>query len=158
MKKLIYLTTLSLMALTSVPTVYANSATDVIGLPHISSTTQFPQGKWGPFRHTFQLQIPQNSNALSQLNIDIPAGLSVKNDINIFDEAGRKISANTSVNENKITIIFPQPISSGNTISIDLNKVNRIGTSNAWLYRISARLVGIDTEMPIGIAQFRLTY
>ena len=42
MKKLIYLTTLSLMAVTSVPTVYANSATDVIGAPHISSTTQFP--------------------------------------------------------------------------------------------------------------------
>jgi len=158
MKVLIYLTTLSLLAATCVPAVYADSVTDVIGLPHIGSTTQFPQGKWGPFRHTFQLQIPQNSSALSQLNIDVPAGLTVEKNINISDGSGRKIPANTSVNDNKITIVFPQAISPGNTITIDLNKVNRIGTSNAWLYRISAKLVGIDTEMPIGIAQFRLAY
>jgi hypothetical protein len=158
MKALISLTALSLVAATYIPVVYASSATDAIGFPHIGNTTQFPRGKWVTFRHTFQLQIPQNSSALSQLNINIPAGLTVENDINISDKSGKKIPANTSVNNNKITIVFPQAISPGNTLSIDLNKVNRIGTSNAWLYRVSAKLVGFDAEIPIGIAQFRLSY
>jgi len=153
-----YLTALNLVVWTYVPAVYANSVTDVIGFPHIGNTTQFPAGKWVTFRHTFQLQIPQNSSALSQLNIDAPAGLNVDNDINISDESGRKIPATTSVNDSKITIVFPQAISPGNTITIDLNKVNRIGTSNAWLYRVSAKLVGVDTSIPIGIAKFRLSY
>jgi hypothetical protein len=158
MKLLMYLTALNLVVWTYIPAVYANSVTDVIGFPHIGNTTQFPTGKWVTFRHTFQLQIPQNSSALSQLNIDAPAGLNVENNINISDESGRKIPATTSVNDNKITIVFPQAISPGNTITIDLNKVNRIGTSNAWLYRVSAKIVGFDTQIPLGIAQFRLSY
>ncbi|MEH1778421.1 MAG: DUF2808 domain-containing protein [Nostoc sp.] len=155
---LISSTTLILVAATFVPAVYANSVAYSISFPHIIKTTQFAQGKWGNIRQSFQLEIPQNSSILSQINIDIPEGLSVKNDINIFEKSGREIPAATSVKGNKLTIIFPQAISPGNIISIDLNKVSRIGISNAWLYRVSAKFVGIDAEIPIGIAQFRLSY
>lgn len=159
MKTLIYLTALSLVAATSIPAVYANSITNIETFPYIRRTTQFPQGcKWGNLRHTFELQIPQNSGALSQLNIDVPEGLKVKNDISIFNQSGGKIPANTSVKDNKIRIVFSEAISPGNILTIDLNKVNRIGTSNAWLYAVSAKLVGVDTEIRIGMAQFRLTY
>ncbi len=159
MKTLMYLIALSLVATTSVPSVYANSITNIESFPYIGSTTQFPHGrKWGNVRQTFQLQIPQNSSALSQLDIDVPAGLRVKNDISISNKSGKEIQANTSVNANKITIVFSEAISPGNTLTIDLNKVDRVGTSNAWLYRVSAKLVGLNAEIPIGIAQFRLTY
>ncbi|MCC5597741.1 DUF2808 domain-containing protein [Nostoc favosum] len=156
MKKFIFTTAISLTLTASFSAVYASQIPANKSFPHILSTVQFPQIKWGTVRHTFKLEIPQNSSAITQINIDVPPGLSVKNNFSISDQSGRKIQANTTVNDRKITIAFAQLVAPANILNIDMNRVNRTGTSNAWLYRVSAKFVGSDAEIPVGVAQFRI--
>ena len=158
MKNIIYLATLTLALTASIPAAYATHLPDKGIYPHVFSTGQFPQTKWGTIRQSFQLQIPPQSNNLSELDIEIPKGLTVRNDISVSDKFGRKVQANTSINGNKIMIAFPQAVSPGSILNIDMNRVNRTGTSNAWLYRVSAKFVGSNVEMPVGIARFGLFY
>ncbi|MCL6750303.1 DUF2808 domain-containing protein [Nostoc sp. CCCryo 231-06] len=156
MKKFIFTTAVSLTLTASLSAAYASKIPDTKSFPHILSTVQFPQTKWGIMRHSFKLQIPQNSNPITQINIEVPPGLSVKNDFSISDQSGRKIQANTTINGSKIAIAFAQVVAPANILNIDMKRVKRRGTSNAWLYRVSAKFVGSDAEIPVGVAQFRI--
>lgn len=122
----------------------------------IVGSVQFPQGKMRLFRHTFRLQIPQKSSALSQLSINVPDGLPVRNNISVTDQSGLKIDTNVSVNGRKLIIAFPKPVAFGTRLNIAMKNIIRLGSSNAWLYRVSAKLVGIAAYLPIGIARFRV--
>lgn len=155
-KTLIYAAAFSLTAVATAPSIYAIPATDTMKVPHIVSSVQFPQSKETIVRHTFRLQIPPNSKSLSQLTIDVPIGLKVKNKIDVSDRSGRQIDTNTSVDGNKITLAFPTPIPPKTELKVAMRDVKISGITNAWLYRVYARLDGIDTDIPIGFARFRV--
>lgn len=135
---------------------YANPVTDNGRVPHIVSSVQFPQSKWRIVRHTFRLQIPQQSNPLSQLRIDVPVGLRVSSKISVSDQTGRKVDTNISVDGNKVLLAFPKPVPPGTELKIAIRDVKILGRTNAWLYKVYARLVGIDADLPIGFARFRV--
>ena len=80
-KTLIYAATFGLTAAAAVPIAYGSSVTAPAKVPRIVSSVQFPQSRWKIVRHTFRLQIPQESKPLSQLTISVPAGLTVKNKV-----------------------------------------------------------------------------
>ncbi|HAZ43391.1 MAG TPA: hypothetical protein DCZ55_02625, partial [Cyanobacteria bacterium UBA11371] len=86
----------------------------------------------------------------------VPTGLTVRNNITVTDNYGREINANVSINGNKVIIDFNQPVTPESQLEIDLNDVRKTGVSNAWLYRISAKFVGNNIHIPIGIAQLRV--
>ncbi len=134
---------------------YGNTTTEAGSFPYIVSSVQFPQTEAEVVRHTFRLQTPQRASAIEQLSIDVPYGLKVKNNISVSDHLNKKIETNTTVNSSKIRIIFFQPLAPGNKININLNTVIISGVTNAWLYPISARFVGIDADLPLGVAQIR---
>jgi hypothetical protein len=154
-KTVIYTAVLSLLYTAAIPA-YSVSADIGRKYLHIDDTEQFPQSKATNFRHTFELHIPQSSNALSQLRIQVPPGLTVKNNISIYDQSGQEINANVSVEGRQIIIAFPEPITSGTELDINMNQVRRSGVSNAWRYRVSAKFIGNDAEVPIGVAAFRV--
>ena len=70
--------------------------------------------------------------------------------------ARAKIAANITVNGRIITISFPQQVASGTKLNIDLNRVLISGTSNAWLYPVSVRLVGLNADIPVGVFRLRI--
>jgi len=154
MKKLFYAALFTLAFAASTPAAYAVHLPDTGKFTHLHGTVQFPQGKWGVIRQTFRVHISQNS-PLSQLDIEIPKGLTVENEFSVSDQFGRVIQTNTSITEHKITMNFTQAVVPGTILNIDMNRVNRIGISNGWLYRVSAKFIGSNTEVPIGIAGFR---
>ncbi len=154
MKKLIYAATFTLIAATAISPKYVSAREGQF--THVDSTFQFPPTKARNFRHTIRLHITQNSSAISQLSIDIPTGLTVKNDISVFNQSGDKINTNTSVESSKIIISFPTPVAPGSRLNIDLNDVTRLGVSNAWLYHIFARSIDSNADTSIGVAQFRV--
>lgn len=133
---------------------YASARTG--STPHIDGAVQFPQNRSRIFRHTIRLHIPQGNSPLSQLIIDVPEGLVVSNNITLTEKSEREINANFSIIGNKVIVNFPQPVTPESKLELDLNNVRRRGTSNAWLYQISAKFVGTDREMPIGIARLRV--
>lgn len=153
-RTLIYVVALGLVAATSIPTDYASARAGIS--THVDSTLQFPQGKTRNFRHTIRLHILQDEGSISQLTIDVPVGLIVRNDITITDQSGKQINTNVSVNDGKVILTFSEPVASETKLNIALNRVLRIGISNAWLYRISEKFAGSNTELSIGTAQFRV--
>lgn len=157
MKRLINAAVLTLAIASSVPAAYGNSIINAGRVPRIVSSVEFPRvRRWRIVRHTFRLQIPQESRDLSHLSIDVPAGLTVKNNITVTDQSGRKINTNVSVNGSKVIVAFPEPVAPVTRLKIDMNKVKVSGRSNAWLYRVSAKLVGLNADIPVGIARFRV--
>jgi hypothetical protein len=155
-KKLIYLAAVTLLSAASVSVAYENPARKTEKYPHIVGSVQFPQTKERVVRHTFRVQIPEGSSALSQLKVSVPPGLTVRNDITVHDRAGREIDANTSVNGNTVTIDFHQSVKSATRVEIDMNRVVISGVSNAWLYHVWAKIVEFDTELSLGVARFKV--
>ena len=56
----------------------------------------------------------------------------------------------------KITISFLKPIAPSNRLKVVMKDVKIFGRSNAWLYPVSAKLVGINASIPLRLAQFRV--
>ena len=151
MKKLIHAVALSLTIALFSSTAYGKST-----IPYVAGAVQFPQTKAKVVRDSFRLQIPKDSVALSQLTITVPNGLTIKNNFDVLDQSGQKIDTNITVNSKTITIAFPQQVAPGTEINIDLNRVLISGTSNAWLYPVSVRLVGLNADIPVGVFRLRL--
>ena len=101
-----------------------------------------------------KLQIPEESKPLSQLTISVPAGLTVKNKISVSDQSGHQVNTNVLVNANKLILAFPNPVAPGNELKIAMKDVKISGVTDAWLYKVYAKLVGINAELPIGFARF----
>lgn len=155
MRTLIYAAAFTLTFVAFNSATYGTSIKETAKFPHIVGSVQFPQTKAKIVRHTVRLQIPQESSALSQLIINVPRGLTVTNNIRVSDQSGRKINTNISVNGSTVLVAFPEPVAPGNRLEIDMNNVRISGVTNAWSYHIFANLVGIDVDIPIGVAQFR---
>lgn len=154
-KTLIYAAMFTLFTAAVIPTGITIARTDDGKVPHIDSSVQFPPSRWRIVRHTIRLHVPQNSRYLSQLTIEVPDGLTASNNIDVVEQSGRIINANVSVNDKKVLIAFPEPIAPETKLNIAMRDVKISGVHQIWLYPVSAKLVGIDTDIPIGMARFR---
>jgi len=67
-----------------------------------------------------------------------------------------KINTNISVNGKTILLAFNEPVAPNTKFDIDLNKIKRRNLGKGSAYSFLAREVGIDAEIPIGVAWFRL--
>ncbi len=132
---------------------YGQRNPNIATLPTLGESVQYPKRKLQFVRHTFRVNIPEGSNAISQLQVSIPPGLSVGNDIRVHDGSGTNFMANTSVNGNTVTIDFPKPVTGVTELEIDMNKVKISGASNVFDYRVIAKLVGIEPELNLGVAE-----
>jgi hypothetical protein len=157
-RTLIYAAAVTLMLAVSVPSTYAHPTTESLNFPHVISLNEFPQGirHWRILRHTLRLEIPQQCKALSQLTIEAPSHITVRDNIDISDQSGKKINANVSINDKKVILAFALPVAPGTILTINMNKVKKSTvTTGDKLYRIFAKLEGNNAELPIGVAQLR---
>ncbi|WP_224086976.1 DUF2808 domain-containing protein [Nostoc sp. MS1] len=121
----------------------------------IDNSLQLPSINWRIVKHTFQLRVPKNGKPLSQLIIDAPTTVAVSNDITVFDDQDQEININVSVDNRRIIIDFPEAVTSNiNKLLIALNKVQQPINGADSVYNFSAKVVGSDTEIPVGQAQF----
>lgn len=157
-KPLIYATAVILATAALIPTNYVSARNNDGNVPHIDGNVQFPPTRSPLVRHTFRVHVPQNSKAVTQLIISVPKNVTVSNDIkniDIVDENEQKINTNVSVNGKTILLAFTKPVTPNTKLEIDLNNVKRPTLANAAVYRLWAKEVGIDAEIPIGVAWFR---
>ncbi|MBS3029043.1 MAG: DUF2808 domain-containing protein [Dolichospermum sp. DET50] len=161
-KLLIYTIALTLTTASLISPSHASSRTNDGMVPHIDSNSQFPPTRWGiggTFRHTFRLHIPQNSKPVTQLLIKVPDDVTLNNDIkdiNVVNENEQKINTNVSVTGKTILIVFTEPVAPNTKFEIDINKIKRQNLGNGSVYSFSAKEVGIDAIIPIGVAWFQL--
>lgn len=155
-KILTYVATFTLVIAPFNSATYGSTPKATGRVPHIYGSVQFPQNRWRLVRHSFKLVVPQESKALSQLIITVPNGLTVTDNIIVSDQSGQKIDTSISVSSNKIIIGFPCSVVPKTRLKVAMNNVKISGRTNAWLYKISTRLTGLNADIPIGIARFRV--
>lgn len=147
--------TLAFTVLNSAAFAYSTRETTTT-VPYLVGSTQSPQTRFSIVRHTFRIQIPEASPAISQLKVILPPGISVKNDITVRERSGKEIATNANVNDDAVTINFTQPLKSTNEIEIDMNKVtlSRLHR-NSWSYQIQTKLADTETELDLGVTRIR---
>jgi hypothetical protein len=156
-KLLIYTTALALTIIAIAVPSYASATIDNDRVPHIDGNVQFPPTRWQIVRHTFRLHIPENSKPVTQLLIQVPNNITASNnikDINIVGGNGQIINTNISVKGKTILLDFTEPIAPKTKFEINLNKIKRRNIGNGSVYSFSAREVGIDGVIPIGVSWF----
>ncbi|MEG4396940.1 DUF2808 domain-containing protein [Microcoleus sp. BROC3] len=134
---------------------YASFETDESRFSNVDGDVYFSPTRWRLVKQTFVLHFPENSNAVTQIIIATPPTVAVSNDIEVLEHKGRKISINVSVNGKNIILGFLEPVAPGSRIEINFNKVKQPILDSTSVYRFSAKVVGSDTEIPIGVAEFR---
>ncbi|WP_414574048.1 DUF2808 domain-containing protein [Nostoc sp. CCY 9925] len=149
-KTLIYTTTVFALATTAFFSLSHASAKET----NIDNNLQYPANSWRLVKHTFRLNIPQNNNPLSQLIIETPSTVAVSNNIDVFDANGQKINTNISVNGKQIIIDFPEKVISNTKLLVNFNQVQQPVTGPPSIYRFSAKVVGSDIDISVGVAQF----
>jgi len=123
--------------------------------PHIFGFVQSPPTKAKNVKHSFYLQIPQDSSSLFQITVNFPYGLRASKNISVFDDSNRKINTNVSVEGEKVTLMFPQPAASGSTLKVDMTDISILVFPRPWLYSVQAKFVGFNSDIPIGLFQIR---
>ncbi len=121
----------------------------------IENSFQFPENNSYFLRHTINIHTDKNTQPISELKIIVPKGLTVKNDITVHKKTGEKIKVKTIIDDQTITLSFPESISPNTELQIDLNAVVISGISNQWLYRIYGKFIGIEPEINLGVARIR---
>lgn len=158
-KSLIYTVIGALTATLFIPVGYASAKYNDGTLPHIDSSSQFPQTRYSNVRHTFRIHIPKNSPSVSELDIEVPNTLTWSHNINdvvVSNENGKKINASISTRGKSILITFAEPVASNTKLEIDINNVKQPFRGNGPVYNIKAKLAASKMETSIGTARFRI--
>lgn len=132
-------------------------------VPAITSSSVFPLRSRTPsianvVRHSFKLQVPSQGSALSQLSITVPEGLRLPQSVTVVDGSKQVVPTDVAMTDRQITLTFLRSVSPGTLLKISLNNVRVAGRTNAWIYPVRAKVVGLSHELPIGVARFRTGY
>lgn len=155
MKKLLICAAFSLAIVASISTGYTSAKTDKSRVANVENNLQLSSNRWRLVKHTFRIHIPRNINALSQLIIDTPPTIAVSNDIDVLAQNGKKININVSTSGRRIVIDFSEKDISNTTLLVELNKVKQPTLGPDSVYNLSAKVVGSDAEISVGLARFR---
>lgn len=155
MKKLLICAAAFFLAIVaSISAEYTNAKTDNSKVANVENNLQSPNKRWRLVKHTFQLHIPRNNNALSQLIIDTPPTVAISNDIDVLAQNGQKVNINVSTIGRRIVINILEKDISNTTLLVELNKVKQPVSGPDSVYNLSAKVVGSDVEIFIGVAKF----
>ncbi|MDZ7965508.1 MAG: DUF2808 domain-containing protein [Nostoc sp. DedSLP03] len=158
-RKLIHTSILALSMVVLIPATYANSTPKSSNFPHVISLGESPQGirHWRILRHTLKIAVPQNSKAISQLIIEAPANIVLRESIDVSEESGKEIAAKVSIQGKKATLEFSESVAPGTIIIVEMKNVKKTAMATGdQFYKISTILAGMNVELPIGVAQLRV--
>lgn len=100
------------------------------------------------------LEFHVQEHALSQISIDLPSGVRVTKGVEITDRTGQPLETQISIGDRQVNLVFPSPIPPDTTIKIVLKGIQSQSLSGrTWLYPISIRSVGLNTNIPLETAQ-----
>ncbi|HBL11690.1 MAG TPA: hypothetical protein DD379_09820 [Cyanobacteria bacterium UBA11162] len=154
MKKLIYAATFTLVLASFAPAVQAAGSLPNAKVPHLVHSSAHPNDALVP-NATHHFEVHVQGKGLSELSIDLPQGVSIRNGIEVTNQSGQKINAEVSINDKKATVVFAQPVEPDTTLSINMQGVKTPGYSYTWQYRVYGKLVGINQEISLGSARIQ---
>ncbi|MBD2772075.1 DUF2808 domain-containing protein [Iningainema tapete] len=157
MKKFMYAATLFTLAIvSSVPAALAKNPNDA-KISHLGNSAAIPNYAAAPAA-THKFDVHTQGKAISELIIDLPEDANINQGIEVKNKLGQKISATVSINGRKATVAFSEPVAPGTTISILMKGVNTPGYEQTWHYPVSVKKVGMNGELPLGLARVQTYY
>ena len=149
MKKLTYAAAFTFLLASNAPATVAGGAMQNANISHIIHSDAHPnKARFQGATHHFEVHV--QGKALSVLTINLPEDIKMRGGIEVTNQSGQKIESQVSVNNQKVTVVFSQPVSPNTTISIDMRGIHTPGYSRNWMYAISGKMVGINAEVPLG--------
>jgi Protein of unknown function (DUF2808) len=151
MKKLIYAAVSTILLVSLVSNDVKASEIDNAKITHIVDSAALPlDGFVQGATHRIDLHV--KGQPLSELMINMPSGVKVNQGIEVTNKSGDKISTTVSIIGRKASIAFSQPITPGTTLSISMRGVDTPGPGIRH-YQVSAKKVGLNSELPLGLAR-----
>ncbi len=149
MKKLIYAAAFTVILASNAPATIAGGAMQNANIPHLVGSAATPnKARFQGATHHFEVHV--QGRTLSEIAIALPDDLRISGGIEVKNQSNQKIETQVSVNNKKATVVFAQPVAPDTTISIDMRGIHTPGYSHNWGYAISAKMVGINAEIPLG--------
>lgn len=149
MKKLIYAAAFTVILASNAPATIAGGAMQNANVPHLVGSAATPnKARFQGATHRFDVHV--QGRALSEIAIAIPDDLSIRGGIEVKNQSNQKIETQVSVNNQKATVVFAQPVAPNTTISIYMRGIQTPGYSRNWGYVISGKMAGINAEIPLG--------
>ncbi len=154
MKNLIYVVAFTLTIASSVPAVWASGKPGDFSASHLMKSAATPNTTYATdATHKFEVHV--QGKPLAGLTINLPEGVKIDRGIEVKNQSGQKIPTTVSMNGQKATVAFSQPIDPETKLSILMRGVNTPISSETWQYQVYANQVGFTQEIPLGIAQIR---
>ncbi len=148
MKKLIYAAAFTVILASNAPATIAGGAMQNANIPHLVGSAATPnKARFQGATHHFEVHV--QGRALSEIAIAIPDNLSIRGGIEVKNQSNQKIKTQVSVNNQKATVVFAQPVAPDTTISIQMRGIHTPRYSRNWGYVISGKMVGINAEIPL---------
>jgi hypothetical protein len=153
MKKLIYSTVFSLF-LASIATIalaedrHGNDKTS-----HIINTGAHPR-KLRSMNVTHHFEVHVKGQPISALSIDLPESIGIGDGIEVTDGSNQKIDAKITIENQKATLAFAQPVAPDTNLSIKIRGINaKRYIQKILLYRVNTTMADMNQEMSIGVAR-----
>jgi hypothetical protein len=115
---------------------------------HISNATAIPNAVFFGAIHKFEIYV--QSQAISELVIKLPVGVTFSKGIEVRNKLGQKITAKVFINDRNAKITFCQPVPPQTSLEISMKDFDTILYSRTWMYRLYGKMVGMPTEIPLG--------
>ncbi len=142
MKKLISTVAFTLIATSLPATAWGTGKSDYPGGTHLFDSAAIPSNaRFQNANHRFKVHVQKKP--ISELSIYLPEKVSLSKDIEVTDETGQKIDAQTSIDSGKATIAFAQPVSTDTVLRVNLRGIRTSGFEQNWLYRVYSKPVGL---------------
>lgn len=153
MKKLIYATTITLVLTSLVPATQARNFRDV-QITHLGNSGAIPNNaRFQGATHKFEVYV--QGKALSEIAIDLPEYISIREGIKVKNQLDKRVAASISIANKKATLVFSQPVPPETKLSINMRGIITSGYDHFLLYRIYGKTVGGNAEIPLGTARIQ---
>lgn len=105
--------------------------------------------------HSLELKVDRSN--LTGLNIALPEQVRDLDEVQIFDQSGEMIAAETNINDGLVSINFDRPVAPGNKLALKFKGVNgRYLPGDTLSYRVSALKEGLSQPIPLRSATVRI--
>lgn len=154
MKKLLIYTSVLSLILVGIPTkILAKDSHGIEGTSHIIGASASPRRLRASHPNHY-LRIHVQGQPISALTIELPEAMTIKDGVKVTDETGAELKPKVTLDPEKATLAFAQPIAPDTTLSIKLKDVHRERfIIRTLMYRINVLKAGMDREVSLGVAR-----
>jgi len=156
MKNLLSITAIALLlSAFSLPTTTFAKGIDIgVKSIHLDDSSASPNSA-SARSSTYEIDVHVEGKSVSSLTIMLPEEVSVGS-VEVTDSSGKTVTATSTIKDKKVAIAFINPIAPAIILQVRLlNASTRWGYSNTWLLPVSAKVDGITSELPLGLARIQ---